>query len=83
VLPSAVHAGRGPWFLGAARFARVYFSVKGKQEQLQPLLDSVVDRYELRSKDDRADIRKHVGDYVRLYAFLSQVITFRSPDLAP
>jgi type I restriction enzyme R subunit len=62
-------------------FARVYFSVKGKQEQLQPLLDSVVDRYELRSKDERADIRKHVGDYVRLYAFLSQVITFSDASL--
>ena len=62
-------------------FARVYFSAKGKQEQLQPLLDSVVDRYELRSKDERVDIRKHVGDYVRLYAFLSQVITFSDANL--
>jgi type I restriction enzyme R subunit len=62
-------------------FARVYFSVKGKAEQLQPLLDSVVDRYELRSKDERPDIRKHVGDYVRLYAFLSQVITFSDAGL--
>ena len=62
-------------------FARVYFSAKGKQEQLQPLLDSVVDRYELRSKDERVDIRKHVGDYVRLYAFLSQVITFSDSNL--
>jgi type I restriction enzyme R subunit len=57
-------------------FAQVYFSMKGKQEQLQPLLDSVVDRYDLRSTDERADIRKHIGDYVRLYAFLSQVISF-------
>jgi type I restriction enzyme R subunit len=62
-------------------FARVYFSAKGKQAQLQPLLDSVVDRYEMRSKDERADIRKHVGDYVRLYAFLSQVITFSDAGL--
>ena len=62
-------------------FARVYFSAKGKQEQLQPLVDSVVDRYELRSKDERADIRKHVGDYARLYAFLSQVITFSDANL--
>ena len=31
-------------------FAPVYFGTKGKQEQLQPLLDSVVDRYELRPK---------------------------------
>jgi len=62
-------------------FARVYFGTKGKQEQLQPLLDSVVDRYELRPKEDCANIRKHVGDYVRLYAFLSQVITFSDAGL--
>jgi type I restriction enzyme R subunit len=62
-------------------FARVYFSVKGRQEQLQPLLDSVVDRYELRSEDERVDIRKQVGDYVRLYAFLSQVIAFSDASL--
>ena len=62
-------------------FARVYFSVRGKQELLQPLLDSVVDRYEIRPKDERVDIRKHVGDYVRLYSFLSQVITFSDASL--
>jgi len=62
-------------------FARVYFSAKGKQEQLQPLLDAVVERYELRPKEERADIRKHVGDYVRLYAFLSQVIMFSDANL--
>ncbi|MGC9945187.1 MAG: type I restriction endonuclease [Bryobacteraceae bacterium] len=62
-------------------FARVYFSAKGKQEQLQTLIDSVVDRYELRPKEDGANIRKHVGDYVRLYAFLSQVITFSDAGL--
>jgi type I restriction enzyme R subunit len=30
---------------------------------------------------DCANIRKHVGDYVRLYAFLSQVITFSDAGL--
>lgn len=62
-------------------FARVYFSAKGKQEQLQPLLDSVVDRYELRSNEERVDLRKQIGDYVRMYAFLSQVITFSDAAL--
>jgi type I restriction enzyme R subunit len=62
-------------------FAKVYFSAKGKQAQLHPLLDSVVFRYELRSKEQRADFRKHVGDFVRLYAFLAQVITFADAGL--
>jgi type I restriction enzyme R subunit len=62
-------------------FARIYFSPKGKQGELHSLLDSVVFRYELRSKEERADFRRHVGDFVRLYAFLSQVITFTDPGL--
>lgn len=62
-------------------FARVYFSPKGRQDQLQPILNAVVDSYELRPVEERADFRKHVGDYVRLYAFLSQVITFTDAGL--
>ena len=62
-------------------FARVYFSRKGKQEQLQPILNAVVDRYQKRGEEEREDFRKHVGDFVRLYAFLSQVISFTDPYL--
>ncbi len=62
-------------------FAKVYFSPKGKQEQLQPILNAVVDGYGGRPVQERADFRKHVGDYVRLYAFLSQVITFTDVGL--
>ncbi|MCC6392898.1 MAG: type I restriction endonuclease subunit R, partial [Bryobacterales bacterium] len=62
-------------------FAGVYFSAKGKQEQIQPLLDAVVVLYEARPEDERADFRKHVSDFVRLYAFLSQVLTFTDVGL--
>ncbi|HUQ92328.1 MAG TPA: type I restriction endonuclease [Bryobacteraceae bacterium] len=62
-------------------FAMVYFSAEGKQEQVQPLLDAVVVVYEGRSEEERADFRKHVSDYVRLYAFLSQVLTFTDVEL--
>ncbi|MCZ2151726.1 MAG: hypothetical protein LC126_28620 [Bryobacterales bacterium] len=62
-------------------FAMVYFSAKGKQEQVQPLLDAVVVLYEARPEDERADFRKHVADFVWLYAFLSQVLTFTDVEL--
>jgi len=62
-------------------FAKVYFSKKGKQAQLQAILDPIADRYNERGADEQAQFRKHVGDYVRLYAFLSQVITFTSVTL--
>jgi len=62
-------------------FATVYFSKKGKQEKLHALLDPIVGIYEDRSKADKENFRKHVGDYVRLYAFLSQLLTFTDADL--
>jgi type I restriction enzyme R subunit len=62
-------------------FASVYFSKKGKQEKLHAVLDPVVARYEERTRADKEDFRKHLGDYVRLYAFLSQLLTFTDTDL--
>ena len=52
-----------------------------KQEQLYAALDPLVDRYEQLLAEDKATFRSRLGDYVRLYAFLSQVLTFTDSDL--
>jgi type I restriction enzyme R subunit len=62
-------------------FSSVYFSEKGKQEQLHPVLDPVVGEYREREEDEKTAFRKHLGDYVRIYAFLSQILTFTDADL--
>ena len=62
-------------------FAQIYFSAKGKQEQLQPLLNPIVEAYQERGGEEQAAFRKQVGNYVRLYAFLSQILTFTDADL--
>lgn len=62
-------------------FARVYFVQKAKQEKLHPVLNPVIERYHERSVVEQTDFRKHLGDYVRLYAFLSQLLTFRDAEL--
>lgn len=62
-------------------FAQVYFAPKAKQEQLHPVLNPVVERYRTHDIGGQADFRKHLGDYVRLYAFLAQVLTFTDADL--
>jgi type I restriction enzyme R subunit len=62
-------------------FAGVYFSEKGKQERLHPILSPVVDEYAGREEEEREGFRKHLGDYVRIYAFLSQILTFSDADL--
>ncbi len=63
------------------RFAMMYFDPKGTQDKLYAVLAPVVDRYEEASNEERADFKGHLTDYVRLYAFLSQIITFVDTDL--
>ena len=63
------------------KFAAIYFDAKGTQDKLQAVLAPVVDRYQDAPLDAQSDFRGCLVDYVRLYAFLSQVITFTDPDL--
>ncbi len=62
-------------------FASVYFDPKGTQDRLHAALQPAVDRYLAASADERTGFRGHLQDYVHLYAFLSQLITFTDADL--
>jgi len=62
-------------------FAAVWFDPKSTQDKLNYLLQPAKDRFEAASQDDRQQFRSQLGDYVRLYAFLSQIVTFTDPDL--
>jgi len=62
-------------------FARVYFDPKATQDRLYSVLASLVLRFQQLSHDERGDFRGQLTDYVRLYAFLAQVITFADADL--
>jgi type I restriction enzyme R subunit len=57
-------------------FAAVYFDPKGTQDRLHALLAPVIQRYSEIAVDVQADFRGTLKDYVRLYAFLSQVISW-------
>ncbi len=63
------------------RFAMIYFDPKGTQDKLYAVLAPVVDRYQEAVAEEKADFKGHLTDYVRLYAFLSQIITFVDTDL--
>jgi type I restriction enzyme R subunit len=63
------------------RFAEVYFNPKGTQDKLHAALAPAVERYKEAGEDDRVAFRGHLQDYVRLYAYLAQVITFVDADL--
>jgi len=62
-------------------FAKIYYSPKGTQAKLYAALAAVIERYNAREKDERTDFRSTLSDFVRLYAFLSQIATFADPDL--
>lgn len=62
-------------------FIKVYFSAKGTQDRLYAALRPGVDRFNELVIEEQAEFRGLLNDYVRLYAFLSQVIPFTDPDL--
>ena len=62
-------------------FVKVYFSAKGTQDRLYATLRPGVDRFNELPVEEQAEFRGLLKDYVRLYAFLSQVIPFTDPDL--
>lgn len=62
-------------------FARVYFDKKATQDQLYSVLAPVVERFRGMSDDEQRDFRGQVTDYIRLYAFLAQILTFADPEL--
>ncbi len=62
-------------------FAKVYFDPKATQDRLYAALAPMVERFQALSKEEQHDFRGQITDYVRLYAFLSQILTFADADL--
>ncbi|MEK6815426.1 MAG: RNA-binding domain-containing protein, partial [Nitrospirota bacterium] len=62
-------------------FAKVYFDPKATQDRLYAVLAPVVERFRALSEEEQQDFRGQLTDYVRLYAFLAQVLTFADADL--
>ena len=62
-------------------FARVFFADGTTLDQLYATLAPVVARFSDLPEGERQDFRGQVTDYVRLYSFLAQVLTFLDADL--
>jgi len=62
-------------------FARVYFDPKATQDRLYAVLTPLVDRFQALSMEERTDFRGQLTDFVRLYAFLAQVMPFADASL--
>lgn len=61
--------------------AEIFFRQKANQQLLQPILDRCVRRYNTLGEDEQVMFKGIINDFVRLYRFLSQIITFQDVDL--
>lgn len=63
-------------------FAHIFFVKKDNFEQLQPILNEVTNRFvNTLTEDGQADFKAMAKSFVKVYRFLSQIITFRDVDL--
>lgn len=62
-------------------FAVIYFDAKATQDRLYAVLAAVVERFQALQDDEQREMRGQLTDYVRLYAFLAQVLPFADVDL--
>lgn len=62
-------------------FCEVFFNSKESQEKLQPILDRVVEVWKSKKEDEREDFRTILQAFIRLYGFVSQLITYEDVEL--
>jgi type I restriction enzyme R subunit len=62
-------------------FGAAYYAKRLVLEKVHAALGSVVERYEADEEDERREFRGLVGEFVRVYAFLGQVLTFQDAEL--
>jgi type I restriction enzyme R subunit len=65
----------------ATQVSALYYDPKGTQDKLHAAVEPIVERYKETAAEEQAEFRSQLNDYIRLYAFLSQVVTFTDPDL--
>ena len=62
-------------------FARIFFDDNATQDKLHAALNPAVERFQGLEEAEKQDFRGQLVDFVRLYAFLSQILPFTDTDL--
>ena len=63
------------------RFCDVFYDPDEPDELLQGVLDGVVARWSALEREDREEFRSILQSYIRLYGYISQLMTFNDVDL--
>lgn len=74
------------WFSEVDAFARVFFKPQEKtskrdHSQLHALVDSAVERFQDLSEEQQDEFKNTLGAFIRLYAFLAQIMPFADQEL--
>lgn len=62
-------------------FAEIFFRKGDNIELLQPILNNLVERFNGLENEVQIELKATINDFIRLYRFLSQIITFIDIDL--
>ncbi len=63
------------------KFAKIFYNRRNKQEKLFPVIEEVVTRFNDLEISQQEKLRKLLRDYIRTYAFISQIISFKDMGL--
>jgi type I restriction enzyme R subunit len=74
------------WLQEVEDFAKIFFKPPDKQREadkglLHKCVDPAVGRFQNEPEERQVEFRHQLGTFLRLYAFLSQVVNFADPDL--
>lgn len=62
-------------------FVEKFYDDRVPNEELQPILDYVVEDWWKLDEDEREDFRHKIQSFIRLYGYISQIITFKDIKL--
>ncbi len=62
-------------------FVDKFYDKKVPDEELQPILDYVVQDWMKLTEDEREMFRHHIQSFIRLYGYVSQIISFKEAKL--
>lgn len=62
-------------------FSKIFFDKTKKLDKIQSILNEVAERFRELPQDKQEEFKKALKSYLRMYAFLSQVIPFKDKEL--
>jgi len=64
------------------RFCEVFYDPNRDEGSLHPILDQIVDQFKsIEDEETREEFRSQIQSYIRLYGYLSQIVTFSDIEL--